>query len=361
MPEIAFNGKFLSAAPTGVHRVAEEIIRAVDALIAEESGVKATILHPANIRRELPLLVTPHRRVGRATGPLWEQSDLPRAAGDRLLINLCNLGPVVARRSITMIHDAQVRDAPSSYSAPFRGYYNAIQPVLGRRNEAILTVSEFSKARLIHYGLTAASRIHVIPNGVDHVSRTPPDRRAARRFGLQPGGYVLALANGQPHKNIGVLIEAFRQPELSDVTLVLFGDAPLEEVAPNAGPNVVALGRIGDAALYGLMADAAAFACPSLTEGFGLPPLEAMAMGAPVVASPRGALRETLGDAAIYADPRAVSEWVEAFAVLTAFSSARACQAAAGQTQAARFRWDAAARAILNLTQTLPVQHRRAA
>ena len=97
MPEIAFNGKFLSAAPTGVHRVAEEIIRAVDALIAEESGVKATILHPANIRRELPLLVTPHRRVGLATGPLWEQSDLPRAAGDRLLINLCNLGPVVAR------------------------------------------------------------------------------------------------------------------------------------------------------------------------------------------------------------------------------------------------------------------------
>lgn len=350
MPDLFFNGKFLTAPPTGVHRVAEEIIRAIDARLAERGGdCGAAILHPPGIKRELPLRVIPHRRVGRSGGPVWEQTELPRAARGGLLINLCNLGPVSSRNAITMIHDAQVRDAPGSYSAAFRAYYNAVQPVIGRRHRAILTVSGYSRARLMAHGTAPQEAIHVVHNGVDHATRAAPDRAAAFARGLRPGGYVLALASAQAHKNIAVLTRAFRDPRLGGLTLALVGDDPLAMIDRQAPPNVATLGRVPDEALFGLMADALAFASPSLTEGFGLPPLEAMALGAPVVAAPRGAMPEIMGEAAIWADPDDPADWADAFLRLRADAAHAAAHSAAGRDRAARYSWNDAAGRILDL------------
>lgn len=352
MPDLYFNGKFLSAPPSGVHRVAEEIIRAVDARLAEgDEPARAAILHPPGIRRELPLKVIPHRRAGRSAGPVWEQTELARAARGGLLINLCNLGPVSARNAVTMIHDAQVRDAPESYSAAFRAYYNAVQPVLGRRHRLILTVSNYARMRLMVHRTAPAEAIRVVHNGVDHVSRVAPDRNAVHTCGLSPGGYVMALANAQPHKNIAVLTEAFRDPRLSDLTLVLFGDDPVHAIDANAPKNVISAGRVSDAALYGLMSNALAYACPSLTEGFGLPPLEAMALGAPVIAAPRGAMPEVLGEAAIWADPEDPAAWAGEILRLRADGAKRAERSSAGRARASRYRWADAADRIVNLTR----------
>lgn len=354
MRRLWFNGKFLTASPTGVHRVAEELIRACDQRLAEireemkgRDALEATLLHPRNIQRELPLRAIPHLSVGHATGPLWEQTELARAAHGGTLVNLCNLGPVIARDAVTMIHDAQVREAPTSYSAAFRAYYNVVQPVIARRHKSVLTVSKYAGAALVRHKIAPADAVQVVPNGVDHVHRTPPDVGAARARGLTPGRYVLALANAQPHKNIAMLIRAFNFERLAGAQLVLFGDDHPARIEPSAGRNVAHLGRVSDAELYGLMAQAGAFACPSLTEGFGLPPLEAMAMGAPVIAAPCGALPEVLGPAATYADPHEPGDWADAIIAALALPEARARRAAEGRARAELFRWDRAGDLLL--------------
>lgn len=353
MRPLAFNGKFLSARPTGVHRVAEELIRASDEILADRRDRRAVLLHPKDAARDLPLRVIPKRRVGRTTWQIWEQTELPRYADGALLINLCNLGPIAQRDAVTMFHDAQVHETPASYGPAFRRYYRAMQPLIARRHRAVLTVSNYSKDALGRYGVARRSDCHVVPNGADHVSRTPPDRGAARRLGLEPGRFALALASAQPHKNIGLLIDAFRRPELANVTLALFGAEPLEAIARDVPANVAALGSLTDATLFGLMGEAGAFLCPSTTEGFGLPPLEAMALGAPVIAAPCGALPEVLGDAAIWAGSHDDEAWAQALLALIGDPALRRMRSARGRNRAANFTWRRSAARMLAIIDEL--------
>ncbi len=351
MRAILFNGKFLAAHPTGVHRVAEEIIRAVDNRISAGAQINAAVLHPKDVLRRLPLKNIPHRQIGSLTWQPWEQADLPRLAGPGVLVNLCNLGPVLRRNAVTMIHDAQVCETPASYSPAFRTYYKAIQPVLARRHRAILTVSDYARDALIRFGV--ATDAHVITNGCDHVHRTVVNPAASATLGLQRGRYVLAQASAQKHKNVRVLLEAFHSPRLSGLTLALFGAADISTFTADLSPNVRLLGRLSDEMLFGLMTDAAAFACPSRTEGFGLPPAEAMAMGCPVVAAPCGALPEVCGDAALYAHPDHPAEWVEALSSIANRPDLRRDLIHRGQSQTSTMTWDRAAVSLLDFLATL--------
>lgn len=351
MRPLLFNGKFLSAPPTGVHRVAEEIIRATDKRIGEDSGVAATLLYPKDAHRRLPLSHIPHRQIGRLTWQAWEQADLPRLAGSGLLVNLCNLGPVMRKDAVTMIHDAQVAETPESYTPAFRTYYRAVQPILARRHKAILTVSDYARRAIIRYGV--AKDAHVIPNGCDHVHRIPPDPAAYAMLGLKKHAFVLALASVQTHKNIAVLVEAFQAKQLSHLTLALFGDVKAEGLFADLPPNIRLLGRVCDEILFGLMPDAIAFACPSRTEGFGLPPAEAMAMGCPVVAAPSGALPEVCGEAALYADPDNPAAWVDALTAIAASPGLRYDMVGKGRKRSASMTWDAAAANLLDFLSRL--------
>jgi len=351
MRSLLFNGKFLSAPPTGVHRVAEELIRAVDRRIGAGEEVDAALLHPRDAARSLPLSHIPHRQIGKLTGQAWGQADLPRLAGPGTLVNLCNLGPVMRRDAVTMIHDAQVNEAPLSYSPAFRTYYKAVQPILAKRHKAILTVSDYARRALSWHGV--ADEAHVIPNGCDHVHRFPADPDAVAEAGLEEGRFVLALASTQSHKNIETLIEAFRAPPLAHLTLALFGGADPVGAFGHLPPNVRLLGRISDEALFSLMAAATAFACPSRTEGFGLPPAEAMALGCPVIVAPNGALPEVCGDAAIYAEPDNPAEWAQALVMLTSRPDLRRDMALRGRNRTATMTWDAAAANLLDFLSRL--------
>lgn len=357
MPSILFNGKFLSASPTGVHRVAEELIRAVDKRLGESDGGSAVLLHPKDATRRLPLTRIPHRQIGRLTWQAWEQADLPRLAGPGILVNLCNLGPMMRRNAVTMIHDAQVAETPASYTPAFRTYYRAIQPILARRHRAILTVSDYSRRAIIRHGV--ATDAYVIPNGCDHVHRIAAG--AARFAGLKNNPFVLAQASAQAHKNIRVLIEAFQAPLLRDVALALFGDVSAEGIFADLPPNVRLLGRVSDEALFGLMRDATAFACPSRTEGFGLPPAEAMALGLPVVAAPCGALPEVCCDAALYADPDNPAAWAKAMAALADNADLRADLGERGRRRTETMTWERAANRLLDFLSRLEGEARWAA
>ena len=154
---VYLNGKFYSAQMTGVHRVAEELLRAMDSILADSGAARdLRILLPSNAGK-----VDGYQRI-QTTEPgalpwiWWEQLELPVRARDGLLINLCNLGPLAARRAITMIHDAQIYISPESYSPAFVAWYRVAMPTLGRNSACVLTVSEYSRQMLAQHKVAPA-------------------------------------------------------------------------------------------------------------------------------------------------------------------------------------------------------------
>jgi glycosyltransferase involved in cell wall biosynthesis len=358
---VTFNGKFLGAKSTGVHRVASELIAASDKYFSNnvDPSLKFSIMLRDKVKvpsyskietlREIPAVRWMHRIA-------WEQFYLPLVCRKNVILNLCNIGPFAPRSSITMIHDAQVYSTPASYSRAFRIWYKTIMPLIGRRHKIILTVSEYSKKEIEQYGIAKGQKIRVIHNGCDHILRIKPDLDVVARLGLTQSNYVVALANVQKHKNIEVLLKAFGSPALQGRDLVLFGPATMsdfEQLGHRIPSNVKLAGRLTDEEVTGLMTCAGALAFPSLTEGFGLPPLEAMGLGCPTVVAPCGALPEVCGDAALYADPYSPDDWAEKLQRVLENAQLRQDLREKGLVQAAKFTWEKAARQMIEAIQSV--------
>jgi glycosyltransferase involved in cell wall biosynthesis len=349
---LMINGRFLAAKPTGVQRVARELLHQVEKHADQldhvfDKGI--TVRCPGDSAKDydggLPL-----KSGARLRGQAWEQFELPLYAKGSLLLNLCNMAPITSKHAITMIHDAQVYSMPSSYSRAFRQWYRFVLPRLGRRHLQILTVSEFSARQLVEFGVAPADRITVIYNGVDHVRGFTPDLTVNEAHGLVPRRYVLALANTQHHKNIQVLLRAFGRGGLGHTRLVLIGGADADEFAAQGlavPPGTLFAGKVSDGQMRALMEDALCFAMPSLTEGFGLPPLEAMMLGCPALLAPCGALPEVCGDAALYANPHDPDAWKDAILRIRDEPGLRERLVEAGRIQSDQFTWDAAGRRIV--------------
>jgi glycosyltransferase involved in cell wall biosynthesis len=353
---VVVNGKFLSADSTGVHRVAEELLLGMHAVLAREpmlaQRLQLELWVPRDGEARAKRLGVPYRVLKPLVGIPWEQLTLPWHARGRLLLSLCNVGPMAARDAVTMFHDAQVHSSPSSYGRGFRAWYHLHQPIAGRRHRHILTVSGFSRGQLAHYGLVEPERVSVIHNGIDHMQRLRADDRLLATLGLTSGRYVVGLANTQAHKNVPLLLQAFDDQRLSGLKLVLFGSADaaaFERLGRRVGPQVVFAGRISDEQLKGLYQHALCMAFPSRTEGFGLPPLEAMMVGCPAVVAPCGALPEVCASAAEYASPDDVSAWVAAIARLAEDPAWRARRVQDGSQHASQMTWYASASRLVDV------------
>ena len=355
------NGKFLRAESTGVHRVATELCNALADLKAERNpslvDMEFEVWHTRDGAMRAREIRLPCRSVNFLTGIPWEQLTLPLLKGRRTLLNFCNIGPVLSAEALTLIHDVQVHLSPTSYSRPFRLWYKLLQPILAKRNRRVLTVSEFSRYQIVQVALCDLAKIGIVHNGADHILRVQPDDRIVAALGLSGRNYVVALSTTQAHKNIGILLQAFALPQLQDFTLVLVGGAgPAAFVASGyAVPaNACFAGRVSDNSLRALMETALCLAFPSRTEGFGLPPLEAMTLGCPTIVAPCGALPEVCGDATIYVAPDDASAWAAAIVELIATPDRRAGLVAAGRVQAAAFTWrNAALKLAAELTKAI--------
>ena len=355
---LTLNGRFLGRPVTGVDRVAIELTRAIGDVLAElgsESGSLTIAIPPGDptridltaeyFGRNLPVKVT-----GTRGGHAWEQLVLAGYRRHDWLLNLCNTGPISRRRQMVLMHDAQFISHPDSYSLPFRAWYRFLLSMLGRRAAAIFTVSHASRTMLEKYGVVPQGKAHVIRLGVDHIRRLEADATISERLGIMPHRYVLAIGSLARHKNIARLVDAFVAADLPGIRLVIAGGGNptiFRAAGLPTAANVDYIGRVSDAELKWLYANATAFACPSLSEGFGLPPLEAMSTGCPVVATTGGAVPEVCGDAACYADPLDTAAWTTALCRVVLDENFRTDLARRSLERAAGFTWAHAARQVL--------------
>lgn len=333
-----------------MQRVARELTIALDRELANRKSTETwKIITPTGVAPP-ELDVIDVEQIHGNGNVLWEQTALYTACKNGILLNFANTGPIRHKQSIVMIHDAQVRDAPKSYSLAFRAWYRLHQPILASRSLRVLTVSNYSKSRLLYHGIAQKDQITVVPNGADHILRTiegEPKRREAENIDDSPiSDRCVAFASPASHKNLKLLLKTFADPKLSNTRLELIGgDLPEGVAVPS---NVIRLGRVSDEKIRQLFTNAICLLLPSKTEGFGLPAIEAMGYGLPVIAANAGALPETCGDAAILLDPDDATAWSQAIEKLRLDKSLRKKYSTLGLQRVHAFPWAHSASLVLD-------------
>lgn len=344
---IVLNGQFTTQTKSGVQRFASEIAYALDRQHA--SGEKSyQMFAPAGGILTAPFSSVVFRTVGRLHGQAWEQVELPQYVGKSLLVNLGNTAPLLVRRQIVVIHDAGAFVNPEAYSLRFRLWYKGLQRLLAVRKARLVSVSRFACSEVSRHIGVPELDVALVGEAGEHILRETLDDTILRQHGLQPGRFVLAVGNLTAHKNLRALGLAAARLAARGITLVVVGGTGSAAFAADAALPEPAIytGKISDGELRALYEAAACFVFPSRYEGFGLPPLEAMACGCPVVASTAPAVVETCGDAAWFCDPDDHAGFADAVCRLLDEPELRATMRRRGLDHAASMTWDKAAGAL---------------
>ncbi|MCA8962405.1 MAG: glycosyltransferase family 4 protein, partial [Planctomycetes bacterium] len=240
--------------------------------------------------------------------PAWIQLRVPsccRRSAIDLLWSPTNVGPLRCARQLATIHDASPLAHPEWFPRSFALYYRWLWPRLGRRVARIITDSDFSRRELIDHGVAGIDSIDVIPCGIDDHWQPRPLPSSLEGHGVSDG--VLVLGAGNPRKNVGRALDAWRRLDAAlrrRHPLIVVGDpSTLFRSSERTEEGVVSIRELDDDGLAALYTHARVLLYPSLYEGFGLPPLEALACGTPSIVSDGSSLREVCGEAVRYCDP----------------------------------------------------------
>ena len=337
MATIVCNTRVLNKHLTGVQRYLNEILRHNDGSLD---------------------IVSPTKYINGIGGHAWEQGVLPWKLSGRLLWSPSNSGPIGVRRQVVTIHDMVPFDASDTLNQKFVTWYKFFQPALLRRVSRIITVSEFTRGRMLDRFPYLEGKTEVVHNGVD--DRFKPQSEASisaavAALRIPSPRYVLSVGSLEPRKNLKRLIAAWSlvQHQLpDDIWLVLAGGRGVQRVYASAEegnlpPRVHMTGHVPDELLPSLMSGAMAFLYPSYYEGFGLPPLEAMACGTAVLTANNSCMPEIVADSALQVDPYNKEAISEGIYMLIENSELRADLVSRGFNRVRGFAWkDTAARTL---------------
>jgi glycosyltransferase involved in cell wall biosynthesis len=304
---------------------------------------------------------------------VWEQCILPwqiRRAKVDVIHSLGYVGPLfVSCKSVVTVHDLNYIFVPQSMTRLTRSVQKFFVGACTRHADHIIVVSEFIRGQVIQFLRISPKQITTIYEAAEHaaVPAVQPDGALLAQYGLQRP-YILAFSSLTPHKNIRALIQAFQrlnQRAPDAYQLVIVGHQPrtnpsMKEMAIELGlkDSIVFTGYLERRLVDALLGGASVFAFPSLYEGFGLPLLEAMASGTPVVCSRGGALQEIAGNSAVYFEPTDVAQMAEVLLQVLQDEPGRRALILRGEKNAGRFSWEETARRTLavytSLVQTRP-------
>jgi glycosyltransferase involved in cell wall biosynthesis len=362
--KIFINGRFLSQSLTGVQRYAAEMVKAMDRLLVEGDAPQPLLqaewqlLIPPNAKTTLDLARIRTRQVGRQTGHAWDQVNLAQAASGGQLISLANSGPILHRRHVVVIHDAQVFRRPDFFSRSYLMLHRTLGNLLAR-TATIATVSEFSRRELAVALRLRPKSIPVIPNSAEHFAGTIPDYTVIDRLGLAPYRYFLFVGSMTKNKNVSLATEAAESLGRADVPLVVVGgdNSKVFSGGPTRSKTgVIRAGRLSDEEIAALFSRGLAFIFPSLYEGFGVPPLEAMFFACPVIASTADAVRETCGDAAAYFDPLNAEELQRRMLERISLGRISEQELQRQKARLATYSWSKSAAAMLRFLGNIPAE-----
>lgn len=352
--KVVINGRFLTMPLSGVQRTAYEMVLAIDSLLENNQIDRAlhsyTVIYSGEIINSIALKHITLLKKGWLKGNLWEQLELPLYSRRCMLLSMCSISTLFKSRQIVVIHDASFFINKQFFSAGFRIWYKLAIPLLGKIAAHIITVSEFSKNELNTYGGISKNKVTVIYNAADHILRfgAPSKLFENKINALKP--YCLAVSNLAANKNFTRLGEAIKATDFKDFNMLIAGGSmnTLNAAAPTDLSTY--LGYVSNEELSYLYKHASLFLFPSLYEGFGIPPLEAMISGCPVLASGTSSLPEVLQDAAAYFNPYSVDDMTVQINALLSNQPKLDQLKLNGYRQAARYSWSKSA---LQLTQLI--------
>lgn len=295
-------------------------------------------------------------RLGSPAAPLALSWALQQArAGEGVFWNPGFLPPVWARvPSIVTVHDLTHR---FFYSPLHRAYYDVVLKPLYRHCAAIICVSEYTRDTFLAWSKMPPHKVHVVLNGVC------PDYAANRETLGLPYTYVLYSGNHRPYKNLARLVEAYARSRLpkNDIHLVLTGhvhpELQSQAQALGVGDHVHFCGWLDGPDLPKLYCGALAVAYISLYEGFGLPIVEAMASGVPVMTSNVSSMPEIAGDAALVVNPYSIAEIAEGLNTITLDDSVRRQLIANGAARVSQFDWKISAARLWTIVDSVASGH----
>ena len=354
--EIVINGRFLTQNVTGVQRYARELVRALDDILEDTPDIKVSILSPRLKTASPAWRNIVFRQIGRLHGHAWEQLELPLYCRGKTLFCPANTAPVVSlftQPVIVTVHDLSYKYFPSAYHPAFRLWYKFLTPLILRHARSIITVSESERRAIIAHYPRAASHLHAIANGGMPAGLSIEPRRSADKG----DNYILYVGSLSKRKNFPRIFEvACRLSRERALRFVFVGEASkslvnsVVRLPDELADRISFVGAVNDPAeLIPYYCQAECFLFPSLYESSGLPPIEAMACGCPVIVSDIPALRERCGDAAVYCDPYDANSIAAAIVRVMDNMDVRSKFSAMGYQQAKKYSWEMCARETFEL------------
>lgn len=343
------NGRFLTQKPTGVHRFAFEMCNKLHELEVDFYVAVPEEINPGykfNFRTVV---------CGSMDSHLWEQISLPRylkQQGNPLLVSFSGCGPLNYSNQIITIHDVSHERHPEWFSKNYCRFYGYMMPRIGKKAHAIITVSEFSKREIEETLQILAEKIYVIncsiPSYHDVDNILIDSNEATER-------YIVSVSSMDPRKNFIRLVEAFNNIEDKSIKLYIVGMQFKAFNTPDMqkliSENVILTGYLDDESLQKMYKNALFSVYPSLYEGFGIPPLESMSYGCPVIVSDIPALREINEDAALYTDPLNIADMSSKMGLLIRDTQLRKILSEKGRLQVQKYSWDKSAQQVLELVK----------
>ncbi|AIR62964.1 glycosyl transferase family 1 [Cedecea neteri] len=297
---IYVNARFLTQRKTGVQQYALVLCRELTKHISDVCFVTPNCeLIDDSWRQEFNII-----QVGKCNGHLWEQIELPRylkSIGSPLLLCFTGLSPFFYKNCYFTIHDMSLYAYPKWFRFLYRAVYKINYFIQSKCARGIFTVSDFSKSEIEKYLAVSSEKITVLRNSVDWSMHFQSERNPAP----ERRNEILLVGTLEPRKNIEFVIDAFLKADISDYKLIVVGGigTAFSKVNLSQHEKIIFCGYLSDQELQLKYKEASIFVYPSLYEGFGLPPLEAMQRGCPVMASDRTSIPEVCGDAAYYFNP----------------------------------------------------------